>query len=241
MLQREGVWNDLSPKLIEKLEAQINSFGKSVRFKFDIANPDPDPEKRAAGAIVYPFSYTLDPVTFQINDKYEDRADKQKMKKVGMAMNPDIEDGREVVRQFKRVRVSEKEKGIKKFMLDNVEDREMVMYLLLHPKLSGGEFMDKTKRQVITRIDEVTAAKTARDERTARSKAMNVAENMSKDEMETFAAAMLWDDTDEEIILRNKIEELAETSPVFFNDLVESKDIVQVFSEESIKQGRYSV
>ena len=113
MLQREGVWNDLSPKLIEKLEAQINSFGKSVRFKFDIANPDPDPEKRAAGAIVYPFSYTLDPVTFQINDKYEDRADKQKMKKVGMAMNPDIEDGREVVRQFKRVRVSEKEKGIK--------------------------------------------------------------------------------------------------------------------------------
>ena len=37
----------------------------------------------------------------------------------------------------------------------------MVMYLLLHPKLSGGEFMDKTKRQVITRIDEVTAAKTA--------------------------------------------------------------------------------
>lgn len=225
MLHREGVWNDLSPKLIEKLEAQINSFGKSVRFKFDIANPDPDPEKGAAGAIVYPFSYTLDPVTFQINDKYEDRADKQKMKKVGMAMNPDIEDGREVVRQFKRVRVSEKEKGIKKFVLDNVEDREMVMYLLLHPKLSGGEFMDKTKRQVITRIDEVTAAKTARDERTARSKAMNVAENMSKDEMETFAAAMLWDDTDEEIILRNKIEELAETSPVFFNDLVESKDI----------------
>ena len=45
MLHREGVWNDLSPKLIEKLEAQINSFGKSVRFKFDIANPDPDPEK----------------------------------------------------------------------------------------------------------------------------------------------------------------------------------------------------
>lgn len=94
MLQREGVWNDLSPKLIEKLEAQINSFGKSVRFKFDISNPDPDPEKRAAGAILYPFSYTLDPVTFQINDKYEDRPDKQKMKKVGMAMNPEVEDGR---------------------------------------------------------------------------------------------------------------------------------------------------
>ena len=76
-------------------------------FKAVLA-PSPTPSfttspKFLAGAILYPFSYTLDPVTFQINDKYEDRADKQKMKKVGMAMNPDIEDGREVVRQFKRV------------------------------------------------------------------------------------------------------------------------------------------
>lgn len=238
MLQREGVWNDLSPKLIEKLEAQINSFGKSVRFKFDISNPDPDPEKRAAGAILYPFSYTLDPVTFQINDKYEERPDKQKMKKVGMAMNPEVEDGREVVRQFKRVRVSEKEKGIKKFMLDNVEDREMVMYLLIHPKLTGGEFLDKTKRQVITRIDEVAAATSARVERTERAKAMEIAENMSHEEMITFANAMLWEDAEEEVILRNKIEELAETSPVFFNGLVLSKDVeYQSLVKKAINKG----
>lgn len=225
MLQREGVWNDLSEKLIARLEEQINSFGKYVRFKFDIANPDPDPVKRAAGAILYPFSYTLDPITFQINDKYEERKDKQKMKKIGMAMNPDIEDGREVVRQFKRVRVSEKEKGIKKFALDNIEDREMVMYLLLHPKLSGGEFMDKTKRQVITRIDEISVAQKGIEERSARSKARSVAENMSDEEMETFADAMLWDDVDSTIILKNKIEELAETSPEFFNELAGSKDM----------------
>jgi len=238
MLQREGVWNDLSPKLIEKLEAQINSFGKSVRFKFDISNPDPDPEKRAAGAILYPFSYTLDPVTFQINDKYEERPDKQKMKKVGMAMNPEVEDGREVVRQFKRVRVSEKEKGIKKFMLDNVEDREMVMYLLIHPKLTGGEFLDKTKRQVITRIDEVAAAITSREERTERSKAREIAENMTHEEMITFANAMLWEDAEEEVILRNKIEELAETSPVFFNGLVLSKDVeYQSLVKKAINKG----
>ena len=238
MLQREGVWNDLSPKLIEKLEAQINSFGKSVRFKFNISNPDPDPEKRAAGAILYPFSYTLDPVTFQINDKYEERPDKQKMKKVGMAMNPEVEDGREVVRQFKRVRVSEKEKGIKKFMLDNVEDREMVMYLLIHPKLTGGEFLDKTKRQVITRIDEVAAAITSREERTERSKAREIAENMTHEEMITFANAMLWEDAEEEVILRNKIEELAETSPVFFNGLVLSKDVeYQSLVKKAINKG----
>jgi len=238
MLQREGVWNDLSEKLIARLEEQINSFGKYVRFKFDIANPDPDPVKRAAGAILYPFSYTLDPVTFQINDKYEERPDKQKMKKVGMAMNPEVEDGREVVRQFKRVRVSEKEKGIKKFMLDNIEDREMVMYLLLHPKLTGGEFLDKTKRQVITRIDEVAAATSARVERTERAKAMEIAENMSHEEMITFANAMLWEDAEEEVILRNKIEELAETSPVFFNGLVLSKDVeYQSLVKKAINKG----
>lgn len=34
-------------------------------------------------------------------------------------------------------------------MLDNVEDREMVMYLLIHPKLTGGEFLDKTKDKLL--------------------------------------------------------------------------------------------
>lgn len=160
------------------------------------------------------------------------------MKKVGMAMNPETEDGREIVRQFKRVRISEKEKGIKRFMLDNVEDREMVMYLLLHPKLSGGEFLDKTKRQIITRIDEVSAAKTAMAERSARSKAREIAESMTAIEMETFANAMLWEDVDDEVILKNKIEELAETSPVFFNDLVESKDLeYQALVKSAIDKG----
>ena len=225
MLQREGVWNDLSPALISRLEKQIDSFGKSVRFKFNISHLDPDPEKRALGNVIFPFSYTLDPVTFQIDDKEEKREGKQRMKKIGMAMNPDIEDGREIVRNFKRIRVSEKEKGIKRFDLTTTEGREEVMYLLLHPKLTGGEFADRNKQQVFSRIDEVSAAQTARTERTARSKARNIAENMTNDELITFATAMVWDETEEEVVLRNKVEELAENSPVFFNDLVESKDL----------------
>ena len=57
--------------LRQKLEDQIISFGKRVRFKFDISNPNPDPELK--GEKMYPFKYTLDPITFDIMDRYEDK------------------------------------------------------------------------------------------------------------------------------------------------------------------------
>jgi hypothetical protein len=136
------------------------------------------------------------------------------------------------------LRITEREKGVKKFLLDNIEDREYVMYLLLHPKLIGGEFLDNTKRQIITRIDEVSTAKKAIEERSARSKAREIAEDMTNEEMVTFANAMLWEDVDDEVILKNKIEELAETSPVFFNDLVTSKDMeYQALVKKAINKG----
>lgn len=225
MLQRENVWNDLSPKLISKLEEKINSFGKIIRYKFDISHQDPSPEGRAAGEVVWPFNYTLDPITFSIVDKLDDREGKQQVKKIGIVEGTEIIDGREVTKKFKRVRVSEKEKGVKKFDLGKIEDREMVMYLELHPKLSGGDFSDVTKRQLFSRIDEKVAANTKRLERTEKTKALNAAQSMSDKELIDFADAMLWDSSEDIDILRNQTEDLADTNPVYFNDLVSSKAI----------------
>lgn len=220
MLEQVKLYNDFSPKLKAEIEARIDSFGKRVRYKFDIANRNPDPEKK--GEVIYPFAYTLDPVTFSIVDKYEDRENKQKVKKVGI-VETTKEDGNPEI--FRRIRIYERDKGIKEFNLEKIEDRESVFYLELHPKLSGGLFADADKRQLISRIDEQAASKTSRTERTARVKALNVAQGMSDKELHDFADAMSWDSSDDVEILRNRVEELAETNPVFFNDLVDGKSL----------------
>jgi len=238
MLQKEGMYNDLSPKLQEWLENRILSFGKTVRYKFDISHQDPDPEKRNTNDVVFPFQYTLQPVTFSITDKFEDRAGVQKFKKIGMVDAVDEINGRIVPSRFKRVRVAAKDKGIKKFDLTKNEDIEQVMYLELHLKLNGGEFSDNSLKQVISRIDEMAAATTARTERTERLKALNAAQAMSDKEVIEFADAMNWDSSVDVLLLREDAEALAEHNFIFFNDLVVGKTIeYQALVKQAMNKG----
>lgn len=221
-----NIYNDLSPELRKKLDAKVLSFGKKVRYKFDISNSDPNPDNK--GGKIWPFRWTLDPITFMITDTYENRANAQKVKRIGIVET--INDKGEPER-FKRIVVSETDKGVLTFDLEKHEDVAAVWFLELHPKLSGGDFADKTKRQVVTRIDEQAAANTERAERTIRKKAMDIAENMTDKEVVDFADAMSasdnlrWDSTQDIGVLRNAVEKLAETDPKFFNDLVESKSL----------------
>ena len=79
MLQHEGVFNDISPKLRKELEAKIDTFGKKVRYKFNIGNENPDPDKKD-GKVIFPRLWTLSPAVFNIVDPYESREEKQKGK-----------------------------------------------------------------------------------------------------------------------------------------------------------------
>jgi len=226
-----GILNDLSPELQKRLEAQIDSFGNVVRFKFDIANPDPDPEKKATGAVIYPFLWTLDPVVFNIIDKEEKREGKGKSKKIGIVDEWTNNDKEGLSVKYRRIRVPSVNMGIQTYDLTKTEDRENVCYLLIHPKLSGGEFADATKRPIITRIDEQSAATEQRLLRTARKKAMDVAEEMSDKDIIDFCDAMSggnnveWDSSQDMGVLRNKVEALAEADPKYFNDKVEGKNV----------------
>ncbi|MDB5282689.1 MAG: hypothetical protein JWO06_1764, partial [Bacteroidota bacterium] len=87
MLQQAGRYNDLSPKLVEKINDRLDSFGKKVRYKFEISNEDPHPDNK--GKRIFPFLWTLDPITFTIIDNDEDvtikgRENKQKLKRIGI-------------------------------------------------------------------------------------------------------------------------------------------------------------
>ena len=223
-LENFAHYNDLSPKLRLELEKKVESFGRVVRYKFDIAKPNPDPS-RYNGDTVYPNIYTLDPTRFTLQDPYEDREDKTKTKTIALIDENAISaDG--LPEKFVKVRVNGANKSVLTLNIeDNREDFYMAMFLELHPKNKSGKFARKDVHQVFSRIDENAAAREARTERSERLKALNAAQSMSDSELIDFADAMQWDSSEHIEVLRNKAEELADTNPVYFNDLVSSKAV----------------
>ncbi len=227
MLQKHLHFNDFSDELRKEFEEKAKSLGKKVRFKFNISKPNPDPQKYN-GETVWPGMYTLNPRTFRITDEYEKRVGVSKSKEVGLVDKVDREGRPE---SFHRIRVYDRERGIKEFTLvdsdgrENYEELEYVVFLLMHPKLQGGKFQDKSKASTFELIDEKANAKSGRDRRGAKAKALAVAVEMNEQKAREFADAMLWDSTEDFDVLKNKIEELAETTPEFFNDLVNGKNM----------------
>lgn len=223
-LENFAHFNDISPKLRIELENKVASFGRRVRYKFDISKPNPDPEKYN-GDTVYPNMYTLDPTRFTIQDPYENREDKSKTKNIAL-VESDFLDEAGLPTRFKKVKVGGADKSILTLNIeDNRDDFYMAMFLELHPKLKEGKFANRMLFPIFSRIDENAAAKTARSERSERLKALNAAQEMTDADLVDFADAMQWDSAESYEVLRNKIEELADTNPIYFNDLVQSKAV----------------
>lgn len=221
MLEQVAHYNDLSPELRKTLEKKIESYGKKVKYKFAISSANPDPEKYN-GKIVWPAKYTLDPIVFDIVDVEEKRPNKSRAKKIGMI---DKTDEKGIPTAFKRVRVHGKDEGHLELDLTKPDQIAMAMYIEVHPKFENGTFQDKERIAIVSRIDEQKVSKEARELRSAKRKASDVAATMSDKQVIDFAAAMTWDERESIEILRNKVEVMAEEDPSFFNDLVSDKKI----------------
>ncbi len=233
MLLQTGKYNNLSKELQDKLEKRIEGFGKKVRYKFDIGNNNPDPEKRD-GEIIFPNTYTLDPVQWTIRDEHEKNGSKTKT--IALISHTEDNDKGVAVPRFAKIKIKAPWKGVLDlYPKEKEEDFNMCMAIELHPKLSGGDFASSQHRQLISRIDETKASTEKSSERTIKLKAMTVAQKMSEKELIDFADAMQWNSTEEPIVLRNQIEQLAEDDPKFFNDLVEGKDLEY---RAQVKRGR---
>lgn len=219
LLEPIGDFNNLSEQLRKELTEKVKSFGKRVRYKFNISNPNPDPSKYN-GDVIWPNVYSLDPTVFTIKD-YDG-----KVKKVALVEQEIQNDRGGKEYRFRKVKVKAGARGILELNLeDNQDDVYTSMLLELHPKLTGGKFLDKQKQQVFSRVDEKAAATEQRSQRSIRKLAMDTAEKMSDEEVVEFADGMTWDSTEELSVLRNKIEDLAEHSPELFNDKVNDKKI----------------
>jgi len=237
MLRQVGHYNDFSPEFIEKLEKKIESFGSVVRYRFDIEKPNPDKEFYN-GKTIFPQMYTLDPSVFNITDKEEKRPGKSKSKTVALIKTAEMNEHGVLIPTFTKIRVMAGMRGVFRLDLTKEEDKDMCMLIELHPKLKGGEFSDKDRFQVVSRVDENADAKQQRTERSARLTALNAVNEMSDAKIREFADGMQWDSTQEIEILRNQAELLADTEPVFFNDIIESNVIeYQALVQQALNKG----
>lgn len=224
MLKQVAEYNDLSPALTKKLEERIKSFGKVVRYRFDIEQENPD-KTFYNGKTIFPGIYTLDPTVFDITDNDENRDGKSKFKKIALIKSHESNGTGGFKTEFIKIRVPAQARGILRLELDNPEDIAKCMVLEMHPKLKGGLFSDKNRVQVINRVDENSEAVQATKERSEKRKALNAVEDMTDEELIKLADALGWDSTKALVILRNDAEQLAETDYSFFNELVSGKKI----------------
>lgn len=224
MLQQVADFNDLSPALLKKLQEKVNSFGKVVRYRFDIEQENPD-KTFYNGKTIFPNIYTLDPTVFTITDKDEDRAGKSKSKKVALIKSHEPNGTGGYKTEFIKIRVPAAARGQLRLNLEDPEDIAKCMAIEMHPKLKGGMFEDKQRHGVMNRIDDVVEAKQQTAERNTKRLALNAVADMDENALIVFADGMQWDSTQDPDVLRNLAEELAEIDPAHFNDLMAGKKL----------------
>jgi hypothetical protein len=220
-LSQVGRWNDFSDGLKKKLEDRIAEMPQLVRYSFSISHQDPHPDNK--GKQVWPAMYTLDPITFEIVDKDEDRKDKQKLKRVGIVSAIDDETGQPS--SFERIRVFEKHCGVLTLDKEKPEDLAQIMMLELHPKVEGSMFQSTTAIAKVKRLDEAKLSREKRTTRKLKIEVMNKVSSLSDQAIVDFCDAMMWLSTEDVDILRGKVEEFAETNPEDVRDLLESNKL----------------
>lgn len=235
MLEQAGVFNDLSPALRKKLQDRVQGFGDQVQYKFDISHPNPDPSFYN-GDIVWPRSYALSPKTFSVRDDSEKREGKSMSKKIGLV---DKTDDKGSPASFHSVRVTEGMRGILTLDLTKVEDFNKAMFIELHPENTDGLFPDKNGSKKITRIDVVADAKKKTESRNEKKKAYKLIEAMTDKDVKQFAAAMMWDDTVAIEVIKEMVEEYAESLPEEFNKLAENTNRLkyQALAKKALDRG----
>ncbi len=223
MLKVLGEINNLSPKTVKEIEDKIKGFGDSVTYRFNISNPDLDPEAKE-GAVRFNQVHNLSPRSFRILDKNKNEG--SIFVTIQLIEETLINNlGTEYVSKFGKIKILEHQKGIVDYDLTKKENLEKVFYIECHPKLSEGIFCDKEKVSIIFRVNKAADAVSKIANREVRRKAETLASNMTDSQVVDFAQAMGWESKIDIKILRDKVENEAEINSVTFNDLVEGENI----------------
>lgn len=102
-------------------------------------------------------------------------------------------------------------------------DQEIHSYLQLCNYNGSNPNRDETKDIVFELVDENANSEKERKSRNIKREALNIAADLSAEDVRTYVAALGGDDTKKLEVLRNELETLADRDPKHFMDLVSNK------------------
>lgn len=102
-------------------------------------------------------------------------------------------------------------------------DQEIHSYLSLCNYNASNPNRDTTKEAIFELVDENARSEKERKNRNIKREALNVAYDLSIDEVKNYIAALGQDDTRPTDVLRNELETMADSNPTAFLDLINNK------------------
>ena len=105
-------------------------------------------------------------------------------------------------------------------------DQEIHSYLSICNYNKSKDGRDSSKDAIFELVDEGRKSEEERRSRNVKREALNVAADLTADQVRDYVAAMGLDDTGKIDVLRNKLEEMADKLPHQFMDLVNNKQAI---------------
>lgn len=105
-------------------------------------------------------------------------------------------------------------------------DQEIHTYLTLCDYNASKPNRDTTKEVIFERVDEEVKAEKESRTRNIRREALNAAADLTPEEVKDYAAALGKDDSKPVKVLRNELEEMADSQPEDFMSLINNKQAV---------------
>lgn len=206
-MKKSKFYNDVSPELLAKTKLKKDEI---VVYRVSGIGPNPmDPTKLAI-----PASKNV-PVTDQIWDPV-----KEEFVDIALVKSVDAASGEH---KFHEVYFWGNQGGILMLRGGSAADQEIHSYLTLCNYNGSNPNRDQNKEIVFELVDESTTAEKDRKTRNQKREALNIAAELSPDDVKIYVAALGADDTRKIEVLRNELEILADNDPQGFLDLVGNK------------------
>jgi hypothetical protein len=117
-------------------------------------------------------------------------------------------------------------------------DQEIHSYLMLCNYNGSNPNRDTTKEIIFEMVDEGKKSEVEMKRRNTRREALNIAAELSPEEVKNYIAALGQDDTRKIEVLRNELESLADNDPSEFLDLINNKQaIMKATINRALKKG----
>jgi hypothetical protein len=208
-MKKTDLYNDIPKEIIDKTKIRP---GQVVSYRLVGLQPNPmDPSR-----IAYPSVRSV-PSTDQI---YEPDSDSYIDIAAVKSVDPDG------THNFHRIYFYGNAGGVVTLYGGRALDQELHSYMSLCNYNASNPNRDQSKPAIFEMIDESKRSESERLSRNVKREALNIAADLSAEEVRDYVAAMGLDDTGKLEVLRNKLEELADKAPKQFMELIGNKQAV---------------